>query len=178
MSELYSSIEDSVRPISTNYSPSTATIPTYTNPKAQETPNSHIITNIVTVITNILNSIDNHNYTDDDELNLEKCLFNIQYKLKSPTVPTNIKDSLNKVKNMLNKLTDTNNLLEDLYIFNNCLIVFNDKLNQPLDYKLLDNKLTHNVDIPKKSKKSLFNKVFMYLSVIGILYLCYSYESR
>jgi len=178
MSEIYSSIEDSVRPISTDYLDSTTTIPTYTNPKAQETPNSHIITNIITVISNILNSIDKHNYANDDELNLEKCLFNIQHKLKSPTVPTNIKDSLNKVKNMLNKLTDTNNLLEDLYILNNCLIIFNDKLNKPLDYKLLDNKITNYTNIPKKSKKSLFNKVFLYISVIGILYLCYSYESR
>jgi hypothetical protein len=103
------------------------------------TPIVYISNNIKNLIKSILSSLDNNTYTSDDKVNLEICLLIFQQKLKSLTVSTDLKVSLNKVNSLIDTISpSSNNLLGDLYNLNNCLVKFNEKINKPL-YKIKSN---------------------------------------
>jgi hypothetical protein len=117
------------------------------------TPITYISNNIKNLIKSILSSLDNNTYTSEDKVNLEVCLLRFQQKLKSSTVSTDLKVSLNKVNSLIDTISgSSNNLLGDLYNLNNCLVKFNEKVNKPL-YKIKsDNELNN------KSNTELNNK--------------------
>jgi hypothetical protein len=179
MSKLYASVDESScsTPVDTSntFNPSNTTSNTFNPSNTSNIHSSKIINNIENIISDILNLIDTYNYTDDDKLNLEKCLFNIQYKLKSPTIPTDIKSSLKKVKTMLQNLSNlsSNKIIGDLYQLNNCLLAFNDKLHQSLHI------ITNNENInTKKPSMTLFMKFLLYLFIISGLYYLFIYDDE
>ena len=149
---------------------------------------SPIITNIESNITNILNTIDQNNYTNEDKLELEKCLFNIQYKLKAQSIPTNIKLGLTKVNKLIHDIPDTtlNKYIGDLYKLNNCLLIFNDKLNNKYLYKNVKNVKnnindTNTIDIVdtnyiQHKQHSIYLKSITYLFVIAVIFYLFYYN--
>ena len=174
MSEYYSSIDDSKK-IILNEEPN--------NPTKDPTPD--IINNIESTITQILNTMDNNPYSEEDKFELEKCLFNIQYKLKSNTIPTNIKSSLKKVNKMIHNIPSAslNKYIGELYILNNCLLSFNDNLNKPLYKKnpSIDTNITNNYPNDRATKikhTSIYLKSIVYLFVITIIFYLYYYDEN
>lgn len=171
MSEIYSSIDDSNKIILNENS---------------KILNPDIINNIGSIITHILNTIDNNTYSEEDKFELEKCLFNIQYRLKSPTIPTNIKSSLKKVNKMIHNIPSAslNKYIGELYILNNCLLSFNDNLNKPL-YKnksSIDTNIITNYpdeNLTKIKHTTIYLKSIVYLFVFTIIiYLFYYYDEN
>jgi hypothetical protein len=151
---------------------------------------SPIITNIESNITNILNTIDQNNYTNEDKFELEKCIFNIQYKLKAQSIPTNIKLGLTKVNKMIHDIPDIslNKYIGDLYTLNNCLLTFNDKLNNKYLYKNVKKNTNHtdiidtnNTDIIdtnyiQHKQHSIYLKSITYLFVISVIFYLFYYN--
>ena len=173
MSELYSTIEESMGPIlgssySNRLDNPDNNIPDNNIPDNNKeiSPNSYIIDNIKNIIISILNVYNQDSYTNKDEITLDKCLFNFQYKLKSTNIPTNIKDSLLNVQKLINNIPD-NKFLGDLYTLNNCLITFDETLNYQshinTDQKIKENK-----------KLSIYTKIILYIFIITILYYFYT----
>jgi hypothetical protein len=143
----------------------------------QNTP--EIINNIKLIIDNIINTIDGNTYNDKDKFELEKCLFTIQYKLKSKSIPTNIKSGLNKVYKMMDNIPSSflNNSIGELYNLNNCLVSFNEKINKPL-YKT-KNQITSNSNIHEIKHTTIYLKTIVYLFVITIvIYLFYYHDNN
>jgi hypothetical protein len=141
--------------------------------------NPEIIHNIKLIISNILNTIDNNSYTEEDKFELEKCLFSIQYKLKSKSIPTNVKSGLNKVYKMMDNISSSflNNSIGELYNLNNCLHSFNEKINKPL-YKT-KNQIINNSNISEVKHTTVYLKTIVYLFVISIVvYLFYYHDEN
>ena len=106
--------------------------PVENNTKKKESPNVFIIKNLKNIISSILKILPKNNYSQEDEITVFNCLYEIQNKLHIDNIPSDIGDSLINVKNLLEILPSSkvNNISGDLYTLNNCLVTFNSKLRQ------------------------------------------------